>query len=125
MVGLVQNSIIVGQGEYLPLIIDIDDEQGVLQGSNTVLFAMKDIDGNVKHTASKLVSELTEDNGVYTFTVELSSALTLSLDEGTYFFDVTLIDGDKKHPFNSPPNTLKVVKTIGASIVEDDNNGGE
>lgn len=118
------DAIIIGQGEDIDLVFEIEDKQGIFKSEDAILFAMKDIDGNVKHSYSKLVSELEPLNNIYPFIVEFTSALTLSLDIATYFFDVTLIDGDKKHPLIAPPNTIRIEKTVGASIFANENNGG-
>lgn len=116
MIGLVQNSIIIGQGEDVNLVFEIEDKQAVFNTSNTILFAMKDIDGNTKYTYSQYVYQLSEENNTYSFIVELSSALTLSFDVATYFFDITLIADGKKHPLITPPSTIRIERTVGASI---------
>ena len=114
MIGLIENSYIIGQGEDREIVFEIEDTQNVLTETDTILFAMADIDKNLKYSYSQLVENLPKENNIYTFVVTLNSQLTKSFDIKTYLFDITLIKGDEKIQLLKP-KSLTIVKTIGAS----------
>ena len=125
MIGLIENSYIVGQGEHREFIIRIKDDESIFESADTVLFALSNIDNEIKYSYSQTFSQLTLQDGFYIFYVTLDSATTLALDIARYSFDVTLIkQNGEKYPFTNL-QTLSIVKTIGASITEDEPDGDE
>lgn len=125
MIGLIENSYIVGQGEHREFIIRIKDDESIFESADTVLFALSNIDNEIKYSYSQTFSQLTQQDGFYIFHVTLDSATTLALDIARYSFDVTLIkQNGEKYPFTNL-QTLNIVKTIGASITEDEPDGDE
>lgn len=114
MIGSIESSYIIGQGEDREIVFEIDDTQNVLTETDTILFALADIDKNLKYSYSQTVENLPKENNIYTFIVTLNSQLTKSFDTKIYFFDVTLIKGDEKIQLLNP-KSLRIVYTIGAS----------
>jgi len=118
MIGLVQSSYKIGQGEDTTINIEILDSQNVLEGTDIILFAMENIDKEIKLSYSKTVAELVKTGDIYLFQVPVTSALTITLDLGKYFFDITHIRGEEKKQILSP-KSIAIVKTIGASMEEE------
>ena len=113
-------SVLIGQGENRNLIFRIKPKDAsILSDTDEILFAMADNNHTIKKTYSKLVSELSEENGVYSLIVNLDSEFTLGLDLGIYFYDLTLINETEKISLIKP-KSIEIVRTVGASIVEDD-----
>ena len=112
-------SIIIGQGETKSLIYKILDKDNMFSQEDTLLFALKSVDNNIIYTYEKQVNELTLEDGKYIFLIELSSNLTnsFSLGNDKYFFDLTLVAGEKRIPITNV-KTVDVIKTVGASISE-------
>ena len=113
----------IGKGASKTLIFRLKPKtEGILSSDDTLLFALKDIDDTVIMTKSSTVDELeTDAEGRYVFYVDITSETTLDMDyKAPYLYDLTLIDslGQKKPLTNR--HEIKIVKTVGASIVEDD-----
>ncbi len=113
----------IGKGASKTLIFRLKPKtEGVLSSDDTLLFALKDIDDTVIMTESSTVDELEIDTeGRYVFYVDITSETTLGMDyKAPYLYDLTLIDslGQKKPLTNR--HEIKIVKTVGASIVEDE-----
>lgn len=109
----------IGKGATRNLIFRIKPKtEGLLSDDDTILFALKDIDESVIMTKSATISTLEQEDGVYIFEVTLGSSLTIDMDyKAPYFYDLTLIDSlDQKKPLTSRKE-IKIVKTVGASIV--------
>lgn len=118
MIGLVQSSYKIGQGEDTTINIEILDSQNVLEETDIILFAMENIDKEIKLSYSKTVAELVKTGDIYLFQVPVTSALTITLDLGKYFFDITHIRGEEKKQILNP-KSIAIVKTIGASMEEE------
>lgn len=112
-------SIIIRQGETKNFIYQMNDKNNVFEATDTLLFAIKNVDKEVVFTDERIVSGLIKDETTYTLTIELSSALTKTFQTGdnVYFFDLTLLKGDKKIPLTDV-KTIDVLGTVGASISE-------
>ena len=108
----------IGQGETKSLTFKITTAEFV--SSDTLLFAMKSsgYDKKIVKKFSQSVSELTLEEGVYSFIVTFSGEETANLPVGAYYYDLTLIDeyGEKEQLMK--PRALSIVPTVGASIAE-------
>ena len=111
----------IGKGASKNLIFRLKPKtDDILSADDTILFALKDIDETVIISQSALVSELEQQDGAYVFYVNIPTETTITMDyKAPYFYDLTLIDslGQKKPLTNR--KEIKIVKTVGASIVEE------
>jgi hypothetical protein len=113
----------IGKGAKQTLILRLKPSSpDILSSDDTILFALKDIDDTVIMTESSTIAELeTDSGGRYVFYVDITSETTLAMDyKAPYFYDFTLIDSlGQKQPLTNR-HELKIIKTVGASIVDDD-----
>lgn len=110
-------SVIIKKGETRPITFEIEDKDNMFSSDDILLFAIKNGDDKVIFTDEKAIANLSFDNNIYVYTVELPSSFTnkLAIDCCKYQFDLTLISGEKKTPL-SDIFTIEVKDTVGASI---------
>lgn len=110
-------SVIIKKGETKPITFEIEEEDNMFSDEDILLFAIKNIDGNIIFTEQKSILEIPASDNIYLYTVELKSSFTNNLipNSACYFFDLTLLRGDKKTPL-SDVLTIEVEDTVGASI---------
>lgn len=109
----------IGKGETQTIIFRLlPQESGVLSVDDTILFALKDIDDTVILTKESLVSELEVEGEEYRFLVTIPASITITMDyKIPYFYDITLIDSLGQKESLTDVKGIKIVKTVGASIV--------
>lgn len=111
-------SIIIKKGETRPITFKIKEEKdNMFSNEDILLFAIKNNDNEVIFTDKKPFANITKENDLYLYTIELSSSFTNRLvpNHCKYYFDLTLLRGEKKIPM-SDIFTFEVEDTVGASI---------
>lgn len=106
-------SIQIGQGSNRNIIFKI--KFNVVSDTDTILFALKGKNSNEPiFKYSQKISELEQENDIYTFIVNLSTQFTLDLALGKYFYDLTLIDEQDERVPLTGLKSIDIVETIGA-----------
>lgn len=109
----------IGQGETQSIIFRITTTEFV--NSDTLLFAMErpGYEKKIVKTFSQPITDVTLEEGVYSFIVPFTSEETSALPKGEYLFDLTLINeyGEKKQLTKA--RKLGIGLTVGASMAEE------
>lgn len=109
----------IGKGETKNFIYEITDKDNIFTDENELLFAVKSVNGDSVFSEAKKIKDLTKQENQYVYRVELPSTLTNTFVVGKdkYFFDLTLVDGEKKIPLTNV-KSIDVTETVGASLSE-------